>query len=199
MVNTLPESWSVALSAIYCCADHAVLRILFKASRKSVRMRESKPSPERSSSCSPRSSVMAFSRRGETLTAPADPEFTAPASGITQQIIPTVGSNTDSQKGHTLGNVKSTKDACSAAVNQLKAARAVATGWLQCEQRRASTGISLRHSGHFFVVGSAGAGALRMRETRALMGVTTKKYTATATSRNDTAALMKSPIGNSEP
>jgi len=38
-------------------------------------MRESKPSPERSSSCSPRSSVMAFSRRGETLTAPADPEF----------------------------------------------------------------------------------------------------------------------------
>src|SRR6266480_1181621 len=107
--------------------------------------------------------------------APADPEFTAPASGITQQIIPTVGSNTDSQKGHTLGNVKSTKDACSAAVNQLKAARAVATGWLQCEQRRASTGISLRHSGHFFVVGSAGAGALRMRETRALMGVTTKK------------------------
>src|SRR5205807_9857454 len=88
-------------------ADHAVLRIRFKASRKSVRMRESKPSPERSSSCSPRSSVMAFSRRGETLTAPADPEFTAPASGITQQIIPAAGSNTDSQKGHTLGNVKS--------------------------------------------------------------------------------------------
>src|SRR3989442_14843918 len=108
MDSTLPESWSVALSAIYCCADHAVLRILFKASRKSVRMRESKPSPERSSSCSPRSSVMAFSRRGETLTAPADPEFTAPASGITQQIIPTAGSNADSQKGHTLGNVKST-------------------------------------------------------------------------------------------
>src|SRR5207253_4711682 len=107
MDSTLAESWSVALSAIYCCADHAVFRILFKASRKSVRMRESKPSPERSSSCSPRSSVMAFSRRGETLTAP-DPEFTAPASGITQQIIPAAGSNTDSQKGHTLGNVKST-------------------------------------------------------------------------------------------
>ena len=49
------------------------------------------------------------------------------------------------------------------------------TGCEQCAHRRASIGISLRHSGHFFVVGSAGAGALRMRETSALTGVTTKK------------------------
>jgi hypothetical protein len=49
------------------------------------------------------------------------------------------------------------------------------TGWAQKAQRLASRGISLRHSGHFLVVGSAGAGALRMRATRALSGVTTKK------------------------
>src|SRR6266576_1794176 len=79
------------------------------------------------------------------------------------------------------------------------AAWAEIKGEVQWAQRRASIGTSILHSGHFLVVGSAGAGALRMRETRALMGVTTKKYTATATSRNDTAALMKSPIGNSEP
>src|SRR5271165_386412 len=57
-------------------------------------------------------------------------------------------------------------------------------------------GISLRHSGHFLVVGSAGAGALRMRVTSALIGVTTKKYTAAAISRNETTVLMKSPTGN---
>src|SRR5439155_27313394 len=71
-------------------------------------------------------------------------------------------------------------------------------GWVQNEQRRASIGISLRHSGHFLVVGSAGAGAFRMRETRALIGVTTKKYTAAATSRKEIAALMKSPTANTE-
>ena len=48
-------------------------------------------------------------------------------------------------------------------------------GWAQWAQRRASMGISLRHSVHFFVVGSAGAGSLRMRATSALTGVTTKK------------------------
>src|SRR5947208_1011951 len=65
MDSTLAEAWAVALSAIYCWADHAVLRILFKASRKSVRMWGSKPSPETSNSCRPRSSVMAFSSRCE--------------------------------------------------------------------------------------------------------------------------------------
>ena len=42
-------------------------------------------------------------------------------------------------------------------------------------------------------MGSAGAVALRIRATRALTGVTTKKYTAAATSRNAINALMKSP------
>src|SRR5207249_3648006 len=63
---------------------------------------------------------------------------------------------------------------------------------VQKAQRRASMGISLRHSGHFLVVGSIG-GCLRARETSALTGVTTKKYTAAATSRKARAALMKSP------
>src|SRR4029077_13042793 len=49
------------------------------------------------------------------------------------------------------------------------------TGSEQWLQRRASIGISLRHSGHFLVVGSAGAGSLRLRAIRALIGVTTKK------------------------
>ena len=49
------------------------------------------------------------------------------------------------------------------------------TGCEQCAQRRASMGISLRHSGHFLVVGSTGAGALRIRATSRLTGVTTKK------------------------
>src|ERR1700682_5362013 len=49
------------------------------------------------------------------------------------------------------------------------------TGSEQWLQRRASIGISLRHSGHFLVVGSAGTGSLRVRATRALIGVTTKK------------------------
>ena len=44
----------------------------------------------------------------------------------------------------------------------------------QWADRRALTGISLRQSGHFLVVGSAGAGALRIRGTKASTGVTTK-------------------------
>src|SRR5580692_1207945 len=73
------------------------------------------------------------------------------------------------------------------------------TGCAQCAQRLASMGISLRHSGHFLVVGSAGAGALRIRATRRFTGVTTKKYTAAATSRKDTPALTKSPMANMLP
>ena len=38
-----------------------------------------------------------------------------------------------------------------------------------------------------------------MRAIKALIGVTTKKYTAAATSTNATAALMKSPTGNGVP
>src|SRR4029077_14121845 len=49
------------------------------------------------------------------------------------------------------------------------------TGCVQCAQRRASMGISLRHSGHFLVVGSGGFSPLCMRATSAFTGVTTKK------------------------
>src|SRR3984893_18755644 len=73
------------------------------------------------------------------------------------------------------------------------------TGCVQWAQRLASMGISLRHSGHFFVVGSAGASALRIRATKTLTGVTTKKYTAAATSTKEMAALMKSPMANTLP
>src|SRR5712691_221640 len=48
------------------------------------------------------------------------------------------------------------------------------TGCPHCAQRRASIGISLKHSGHFLVVGSAGAGAFLMRATSRFTGVTTK-------------------------
>ena len=45
---------------------------------------------------------------------------------------------------------------------------------VQCAHRRASIGISILHSGHFLVVGSAG-GSLRDRSINALIGFTTKK------------------------
>src|SRR5579863_8075265 len=49
------------------------------------------------------------------------------------------------------------------------------TGCVQCMQRRASMGISLRHSGHFLVVGSGGRSPRFIRATSAFTGVTTKK------------------------
>jgi hypothetical protein len=52
---------------------------------------------------------------------------------------------------------------------------AAETGCPQCAHLRASMGISLRHSPHFLVVGSAGAGDFRMRATSMFTGVTTKK------------------------
>src|SRR6266852_4059615 len=73
------------------------------------------------------------------------------------------------------------------------------TGWVQCAQRFASIGISILHSGHFLVVGSAWAGALRVRATKSFTGVITQKYTAAATSRNATAALIKSPRAKTLP
>ena len=51
----------------------------------------------------------------------------------------------------------------------------IPAGWPQCEQRRALIGISPKHWEHFFLVGSAEVGALRIRETSALIGVITKK------------------------
>jgi len=46
---------------------------------------------------------------------------------------------------------------------------------VQKAQRRAAIGTSLRHSGHFFVVGSGAASPRRSRAIRLLTGSTTKK------------------------
>src|SRR5690606_16177622 len=63
---------------------------------------------------------------------------------------------------------------------------------VQCAQRRAAMGISLRHSGHLLVVGSAG-GSVRARAIKAFTGSTTKEYTAAAMSRNEMSALRNEP------
>src|SRR2546428_7967259 len=57
------------------------------------------------------------------------------------------------------------------------------TGWVQCAQRFASIGISILHSGHFLVVGSAGAGALCMRAPKSFTAVLSKRDLAAATVR----------------
>src|SRR5579864_7793691 len=75
----------------------------------------------------------------------------------------------------------------------------ILTGWVQCEHRRASMGISLRHSGHFLVVGSGGFSPRFMRATSALTGRTTRKYTAAAIRTNEMQALMKLSSGNATP
>ena len=62
---------------------------------------------------------------------------------------------------------------------------------VQCAQRLAARGISLRHSGHCVVVGAAAGGAVRARYAR--IGTTTKKYTALPTSRNEITASINSP------
>ena len=64
----------------------------------------------------------------------------------------------------------------------------------------ASRGTSLKHSLHFFVVGSAGSSFLeRERDISMFMGLTTKKNTEPATSRNETRAFKKCPYLNSLP
>src|SRR3954466_11869958 len=70
------------------------------------------------------------------------------------------------------------------------------SGDVQNAQRRAAIATSLRHSGHFFVVGSGVASPRRSRAVSALTGSTTKKYTATPIIKNATSALTKSPIIN---
>src|SRR3989344_9704893 len=72
------------------------------------------------------------------------------------------------------------------------------TGCVQCEQRFAPIGISLKHSAHFLVVGSAG-GPLRDLPTRMFIGFTTKKKIVEAMSRNEMMALKKCPYLNSPP
>src|SRR5258705_3776822 len=67
---------------------------------------------------------------------------------------------------------------------------------VQNAQRRAAIGTSLKHSGHFLVVGSGGASPRLMLAMNAFIGTTTKKYTAEPIKTNDTSALMKSPTRN---
>src|SRR5688500_13190503 len=73
------------------------------------------------------------------------------------------------------------------------------SGEVQNAQRRAAIGTSLRHSGHFLVVGSGDGSPRRWRAMMALTGTTTKKYTAAATSRNDNSAFRKSPMRKALP
>ena len=54
-------------------------------------------------------------------------------------------------------------------------AAAISSDWVQNAQRRAAIGTSLKHSGHFFVVGSAGASPRRRRAMIAFIGAMTKK------------------------
>src|SRR5687767_4261176 len=70
------------------------------------------------------------------------------------------------------------------------------SGDVQKAHRRAATGTSLRHSPHFFVVGSVGASPRRRRATIAFTGTTTNTYTAAAISRNEMTALRKSPMSS---
>ncbi len=56
-------------------------------------------------------------------------------------------------------------------------------------------GITLKHSGHFLVVGSTGFCFL-VKEISLFMGRTTKKYITAALIRNDIKAFRKSPIMN---
>src|ERR1700724_81287 len=70
---------------------------------------------------------------------------------------------------------------------------------VQKAHRRAATGTSLRHSGHFFVVGSGGASPRFRRALIALTGTTMAKYTAAAISTNEMTAFRKSPIRNAVP
>src|SRR4051794_30398806 len=67
---------------------------------------------------------------------------------------------------------------------------------VQKAHRRAAMGTSLRHSGHFLVVGSGAASPRRIRARSVFMGSTIKKYTAAAIRMNETSAFTKSPTGN---
>src|SRR5260370_5928634 len=58
---------------------------------------------------------------------------------------------------------------------------------------RAWMGISLRHSGHFLVVGSGGISPRLSRARKVFVGTTIKKYTAMATSTKEIKALRNVP------
>src|ERR1700719_579310 len=57
-------------------------------------------------------------------------------------------------------------------------------------------GISLRHSGHFLVLGCVGLSSRRILAVSAFMGSTTAKYTAQAMMTKETTELTKSPKRN---
>jgi hypothetical protein len=63
---------------------------------------------------------------------------------------------------------------------------------VQKAQRRADTGMSLRHSGHLCVASSTSSPVV-MRAISALTGFTTKKKTTAAMIRKVISALMKWP------
>src|SRR5579864_7767202 len=73
------------------------------------------------------------------------------------------------------------------------------TTCVQCAHRFASRGMSLKHSGHFLVVGAAAGSSLCIRAINQFTGTTTKKYTAAAISKKEMTALIKSPTRNTLP
>lgn len=73
-----------------------------------------------------------------------------------------------------------------------------ATTCVQCEHLFALIGISLKHSGHFLVVGSAG-GPFRDREISRFIGFTTKKKIVAETSKKEIMVLTKCPYMNLPP
>ena len=70
-------------------------------------------------------------------------------------------------------------------------ADAAPTSAVQYAQRRAASGISLRHSGQSRVVGAGSS--LARRAAIAFTGFTTKKKTAAAMSTNEISAFKKAP------
>src|SRR6266700_225699 len=70
---------------------------------------------------------------------------------------------------------------------------------LQKAQRRAATGISLRHSGHFLLVGSTGAALRAARAFNAFIGATRVKYTAAEISRKAKRAFRNAPYEMTAP
>src|SRR5437764_11660826 len=70
--------------------------------------------------------------------------------------------------------------------------RQAASSAVQNAHLLAATGISLRHSGHWRTVSSTG-GSVRRLAISALTGLTTRKKTTTAITRNVMRALMKAP------
>src|ERR1035438_6333602 len=69
-----------------------------------------------------------------------------------------------------------------------------ATGWAQCAQRLAASGISLRHSGQVFMEDGASGSGFFSRAISEFNGSTMAKYTTLATMTNEMAALRKLPI-----